>query len=420
MASFFHDVPILGHFSLALHNSFGQMFGNLSYEEMTQAFKDMDKNQSGTLDKTEIAEALRKLGKSEREVQNLIDSIEQPELTISDFRELLTPASRHYTTTVTVGGMEIPVPNLRKVHDVPLVGGLTAGADSLVTSSVSWSSSALGVALGSMNDDGLRAKFDELDTDCSGRLDKKELAIALRNLSISEEDIKKLLDSMKGDSVDFLEFKVLVRPPPKVHDVPVIGHFTHFFHKTFSDAFGFDHMSEADLHAAFNKIDRNSNGTLDKTEVADALREMGRSEKMVQQLVDSMEKPELDIDDFKELVQPSRPYFTAVFGVPLPNIQKVHDVPVVGAVTAGTQNLVVGLVSDVGGAFRGAFSSLSDDELKAKFEELDTNKSGTLDNKEIAVALRELRMTEADIKGLLETMEGDSLDFIGFKKLVRG
>jgi hypothetical protein len=59
---------------------------------------------------------------------------------------------------------------------------------------------------------------------------------------------------------------------------------------------------EGKLREAFNKIDVDGGGTLDKEELQAALEEMGKSEEDIQRLLDNMVEDELDFDGFVELV----------------------------------------------------------------------------------------------------------------------
>jgi hypothetical protein len=56
--------------------------------------------------------------------------------------------------------------------------------------------------------------------------------------------------------------------------------------------------SDLELRAYFEKIDSNGNGTLDKYEIAEAMRAMGRSEDSVRKVVLAMPEDEIDFDEF--------------------------------------------------------------------------------------------------------------------------
>merc|ERR1712228_852123 len=101
-------------------------------------------------------------------------------------------------------------------------------------------------------------------------------------------------------------------------------------------------------------------------------------------------------------------------GIPLPNLEKMHDIPVVGGVTSATQNLAtdtfkdsLDLTADLTASLTGgfvAFDSLSDKELEDKFKEIDTDKTGKLDKNEVGNCLRSLGKKEADIQKVRDEM----------------
>jgi len=381
------------------------------------------------LEKTEIADALRELGKPEREIQKLIDGMDKPFLGFHEFKALIEGKARPYVTTVGVAGYDLSVPNLAKVHDVPLLGAFTGATQNLVSNlSMSLMGVAFTAAFGKLTDEQLKNKFIEIDSDGSGKLNAKEIAAGLRSLKVNEADIKQVVGQLGTKELDFDSFKALVKPVAgnrSIHDAPVVGHFTAFFADSFGNAFGFGKMTPEEMKAAFNKMDKDKSGTLEKTEIADALRELGKPERGIQKLIDGMEEESLNFTEFEALIKgKARPYITTVgvagFELSVPNLAKVHDVPILGAFTGATQNLAMDMsMGLMGVAFSAAFGTLSDDQLKQKFKEIDVDKSGKLNAKEIATALRELGLTEADIKQIVVKVGKDELDFEGFKKLVR-
>jgi len=225
-AAALHDVPILGHFTLAAHRNFEGMFG-ATPEDEEAAFRKIDLDGSGKVDKHELATALREMGRSEREVQQLLDSIGDHELNLEQFRELVSPSPQPYYHAVNVPlvGSSVPMPNARKVHEVPVLGAITKGTDTLVTSSFSSVATAFGVVWGNYDEANLRSKFNELDVDGSGTLDRKEVAKALRDTNHSEAEIQKLLASCGQNTLNFEEFKVLVHSNmTSTDDVIVVSH----------------------------------------------------------------------------------------------------------------------------------------------------------------------------------------------------
>jgi len=63
--------------------------------------------------------------------------------------------------------------------------------------------------------DELRAKFNEIDTDKSGMLDKEEIRKALKDLKRSDEHIEDTISKMKKDEMDFEEFKLVAAEETK-------------------------------------------------------------------------------------------------------------------------------------------------------------------------------------------------------------
>ena len=201
---------------------------------------------------------------------------------------------------------------------------------------------------------------------------------------------------MANDELNFEEFKLLVKPPsmlpsvPKfsaVHDVPVLGVVTSAIANNLSASFGLGNATNSELRAAFIRMDTDGSGTLDGGEIAEALRGMGKSEREIQKVVSSMPQAELSFAEFKDLMQPK----------PREGLEAIHDVPLVGVVTG----LAAGALSGVFDAF-GDFGDMSDSELRAVFDKIDTDRSGLLDRKEIGQALRQAKKSEKDVKKLLD------------------
>merc|ERR1712072_635475 len=62
---------------------------------------------------------------------------------------------------------------------------------------------------------------------------------------------------------------------------------------------------------------------------------------------------------------------------------------------------------------------LTDDELKAKFEEFDKDKNGKLDKDELGKALKDLGKTDEEIEKEQGKLEEGGLDLEAFMKLVK-
>ena len=85
-----HDVPGLGIFTSAIaENLAGLGLGNATEAELRAAFDRMDLDHGGTLDRGEIAEAMRGMGKSEREIQKLVSAMPADALTFEQFKDMM-------------------------------------------------------------------------------------------------------------------------------------------------------------------------------------------------------------------------------------------------------------------------------------------------------------------------------------------
>ena len=66
----------------------------------------------------------------------------------------------------------------------------------------------------------------------------------------------------------------------------------------------------------------------------------------------------------------------------------------------------------------GTFSDLSEARLKEMFDELDADKNGSLDQRELATALRSLGLHPEDIDAMLRAMPKERLEFADFKRVI--
>merc|ERR1712232_658958 len=202
-----------------------------------------------------------------------------------------------------------------------------------------------------------------------------------------------------------------------VHDVPIVGHFTYAFTKGFGGALNLGDKSDEELEAEFKRLDTDNSGTLDKTELSEAFKALGKDQREICDLLDGMTEDELNLEQFKELVKGKAEKYFNDSG--LPNLSKIHDIPILGSFTKAGAGLVSNVSWSVASlAFSAAYADMTDDQLKEKFDAIDTDKSGCLDAKEIGQALRDLGMKERDVRALMEKVGKDELDFAAFKKLV--
>jgi len=212
-ASSLHDLPVVGHYTLAAHRNLSG-FLPCSLKDQIAAFARVDKDNTGLMTKTELAEALRLMGKSEREIQQAVDSA--PAIVDFDvFKELLHPSPQPYTSNLGF----LPVPNLRKAHDVAVFGAMTKGTESLVTSCVSTAA----LVFHTPSDTDLMETFESLDKDADGELDKEEVAEGLRVHGIQEKEIKRVMDELGDSSATFEQFRATVHSRRQfVNNIPAL------------------------------------------------------------------------------------------------------------------------------------------------------------------------------------------------------
>lgn len=409
-----HDVPIVGVLTTSITDSWrGLLWSHPTDEELREAFDQIDTNRNGTLDKTEIADGLRHLGRSERQVQKLIDMMSSQELDFDGFKELVKPAPRPWTTMLG----KVPLPNPGKIYDTPVIGNTLHTIGDMCAQPFDNSMRSVWRAQAPTSDERLANTFKHLDTRNAGTLNKKQLAKALRAWGQTEAEIKAALDGINEDEVTLHTFKILVRgkkfQPSKMNYVPIVGP---AIANNIIDQCN-DDYDEEDLQEVFDFFDPKKTGKLDKSDVADALWELGKSDQQVQGYVDSMEdQEELDFNGFTDLLQPKRrPYLTEVKGVTVPNVGKVHDVPVLGSVTLIAQDMAFEAYDWTAGVLSRRLSRLTDEQLKEKFDEWDTDQSGALSGKEIAKVLRSFGQSERQIKNMRTSTASKNITFEEFK-----
>eukprot|EP00930_Biecheleria_cincta_P007310 TRINITY_DN10851_c0_g1_i2.p1 TRINITY_DN10851_c0_g1~~TRINITY_DN10851_c0_g1_i2.p1 ORF type:complete len:443 (-),score=110.49 TRINITY_DN10851_c0_g1_i2:58-1353(-) len=412
-----HDVPVLGIFTHAFADNFGDyVFTKLSSEELRKAFDAVDTNKNGKLDKTEIAAALRQAGYAERKIQHLVvEKMDgKEELDFEGFQDLVHPKETD---------------PLDPAQYVPILGNTVNMLGTLCNESVG---QLVHHTCGpNLTDEVLEKVFGELDQDGSGALDQKELAGALRRLWFSESKIASMIEAVKGKDLSCYEFKKFVRgpkySPSLLNHVPLVGPAisTHIVGSLDVDYKCGAHTPEKDMREAFDHIDKSKTGKLDKTQVGDVLRELGRSEHQIQKMLDSLpaEDTSTDFDGFKKLLQefPARRDFVKWIGpVPVPNPAKVHDVPLVGTFTELAQDTLVDTYSATAQAALRSLRKLPIGDLKAKFDQFDKDKSGKLEKPEQAQAMRSLGLYESEVKKALDHA-GDkaSMNFDEFVDMVR-
>eukprot|EP00928_Gymnodinium_smaydae_P096286 TRINITY_DN8474_c0_g2_i2.p1 TRINITY_DN8474_c0_g2~~TRINITY_DN8474_c0_g2_i2.p1 ORF type:complete len:585 (+),score=190.48 TRINITY_DN8474_c0_g2_i2:226-1980(+) len=380
---------------------------------LRDAFRVIDLDESGTIDKTELVEALRHLGRSEASIKQAVEPIpEDVELDFDSFRAVVQPK-------------------------------------------------ALDPAM--LTDEALQRRFAALDTDDTGTLPRHLVAQALRDLGHKEPEVLKIMARTKKDDFDFDQFRVMAKPPKvasKVHNVPGLGAFTT------AAAEAYYNWDENDLADAFARVDLDGSGTLHKAELAEALQQLGKSERKIKEYIDPFpDDIELDLLGFIALVKP-KPFDPS--GVTDQALKKRFDD--MDSASGGTGQLaradVVKALRDIGineyeiqkmlrrtkkeefdferframakppqvaskfhnipgfGAFTTAAAEayyiLSDSDLEDAFYRMDLDGSGSLDIYELREALRQLGKSERRIKELVDPLpRNTSLDLDSFRNLLR-
>lgn len=224
----------------------------------------------------------------------------------------------------------------------------------------------------------MKAAFAKVDVGNTGFLDKSRIREAMKDLGKQDDEIALLLSQIPSDFLDFEAFKDLIRLAARTTNimkpVEVAAQFASLFQADTDDA----------LRAAFDDVDKDGNGLLDRREIADALRGAGKVEKEVQGFLDSMWQEELDFEGFRELVLPKW--------------------RVVNALSA--------LVDSDG-------VSSNDDQLKKMFDRIDEDGSGSLDHDEIRRALIRMGRPSADVEKTIADLKMSEYSFEAFKEMVR-
>jgi Ca2+-binding EF-hand superfamily protein len=475
-----HDHPVLGHATGFLQDSFHGAMGPMGFDKMSEAelqtaFQKMDTKGQGFLDKGEIHDALHDHGLPDRDIDHILEGMDEETLDFEGFKQLVKggkPQPTHHEVPVPGIGFAMPVPNVAKIHEIPVAGGITGALHKSVkgvhgtihkhTEALPVAGGVVGAmkgpmsgcplkgltstamggaftsAFGKMTDAELHAKFDEIDTEKLGKLNQKEVAAALRKLKLKESDIKTVTMKIGDQLIDFEGFKALCHQgmgtspatpgkaspmvgSPFSHDHPIGGHFHGLMADSLGDSLGMGKLSDEQIEAAFKKFDTKNQGFLDKCEIADALRHKGKTDKQVQRFIDSMDTDTLNLEDFKAMVKGTKqkPMTHDVGGVPVPNVHKIHEIPVLGGFTGAIHNTVKEGGMQLAGHGLDSFQKLSDEDLKKKFDELDEDKVGKINAKEIAKALRNLKVPETDIKQMKDQIGDSELTFPEFKALLK-
>ncbi|CAE7828193.1 unnamed protein product, partial [Symbiodinium sp. CCMP2456] len=219
------------------------------------------------LGREEIADALADYGKSPKQVESLVTGMpDDHELDLPGFLEVLadSPSSN-------------PSPSASPSQRASLLSRVSEHAGRRFTALSSLVSPGT-------SEEQLKAKFDEIDVDGSGCLSRQEVEAAFLQLGRSRAEVEHELNRWPlEDGVDFRTFRLMVKRPGSSSwlDLPGIG------------------LKDGDLRDAFDVIDTDKSGQLmGREEIADALRELGKSQKQISRLVNDLpEECRLHRDD---------------------------------------------------------------------------------------------------------------------------
>eukprot|EP00928_Gymnodinium_smaydae_P067526 TRINITY_DN5051_c0_g1_i1.p1 TRINITY_DN5051_c0_g1~~TRINITY_DN5051_c0_g1_i1.p1 ORF type:complete len:505 (+),score=101.26 TRINITY_DN5051_c0_g1_i1:722-2236(+) len=406
VATSLHSLPGFG----AMTTVAAEAYYSLSDEELQDAFEHMDLDGNGSLCKAELTEALEGLGKSERRIHEILDPFpDDVHLDFEAFKNLMKPKqvdlsslddktirasfdkfdsaktgalSREAAASALrdVGRSEAnvqcelrrtkiekfeffrfrlmakPPKSASSLHDVPGFGAFTAAAaESYYT----------------VKDEDLEDAFHYMDVDGSGHLTKDELCDALAHIGKCHRKVKEYTDPLFDDvELDIAAWKHLVKP------------------KKASTS-----CDEKELKKLFDKLDTGKKGTLTRETIANALREVGRTEADVQRELRRTKKNDFTFDNFRLMAKPPKTAST------------VHNVPGFGAFTA---------------AMSSSYYTLSDQEVQDAFNHVDLDGNGTLSKDELYEALHDLGKPDRKIGEILDPLADDvQLDLEGFKKLLK-
>jgi len=421
-----HDVPGVGYLTVAFSDSFNGLLGcNPSEEELEATFGKLDTDKNGLLDMNEAADAMRTLGYSERQVQGLMDSWPgdrekgKARLDLVSFKTLMVRPSRPYTIPCDVLGYEVPVPNPGKVLDTPVLGETMTMTGDIIARPYDDFCRGSFRCLNSPSDNMLLETFYELDKKKTGRINLADFATGMRHWGISETSIKTAVEAAKSDTIGIHEFKKAIRGPKfargYIEHVPLVG-------SPISDNLTFEHeWTDEDVREVFCMYGDGKDLTspLDKTQAAEALRELGLSEFNVQKKIDSVDEDSIDYAAFKALLEEPRITWTKdVFGFPAPNPGKLFDVPVVGTVASLTTDVAVESVDWTVGAIGRNFVRVSEEDLQAAFKEADPDKDGKIDKLAVGKVMRATGHKEWQIKSTLSELTTNKLTMSELMELI--
>lgn len=226
-----------------------------------------------------------------------------------------------------------------------------------------------------MSEDRMREAFNQVDADGNGTLDQEEVTEAMKAMGKSDDEIAELLKSVPRDGLDFAGFKQQMRSTSSTWRLLE-------FKELWSNVFKAG-MSEKQMREVFDQVDTDGSDTLDKEEITIAMRDMGKSEKAIRQLLDSMPQDELDFEGFKQLLRPDTSRLGRLFVVA-----------------------------------RGVPAEPSEDLIKAMFAEFDLDGDGLLDREEVRNTLRSHNVPMTDIEIAAKSVQKPGINVEQFKRII--
>jgi Ca2+-binding EF-hand superfamily protein len=134
-----------------------------------------------------------------------------------------------------------------------------------------------------------------------------------------------------------------------------------------------------------------------------------------------MASEEVDIKGFKELFTGEyRPWYYKVWCVPVPNHEKVLDVPLLGHLLCTTGDLVGAPIDWTFRTVANSNRNPYDWEVEKMFFEMDKDRKGVLDKDEVSAVLRKYGAWETDITKRVEKLRGKDPNVYEFKAMFRG
>lgn len=305
----------------------------------------------------------------------------------------------------------------------------------------SWAGDALAGAFGSfasMDDKALQASFNRIDAHSSGLVSKKRMRKYLKRLGLTSEEVRAMCDSIGDEELTFEDFKEMLQGPSADQPVDIMRSMTSWAGGALLGAFGSTaSLSDEEIVRRFQEADLHSRGQLEPDEVAELLLRLGKTEAEIRVILESIRGYATTLDELKVLLRENLAHLDGleahtedeedegelwVDGEDEDEVQRDKEgaellmslVPSIEEVKDMTHFLGDTLkVAFVG------FASLSDEELRQKFNEIDVDSSGELNLAEVEGFLLGLGKTDIEIRIMFEGFRGLPITFRTFTELVR-